>query len=181
MHTVQNGKAAAEGIRVLVVDDEENITDLLATALRYERFEVEVAHTGRQALKAVGDFRPHLIVLDVMLPDWDGFEVTKRLADQRERVPVLFLTARDATGDRVRGLTLGGDDYVTKPFSLEELIARIRAVLRRTHGTTDGSARLKYGDLEMDDDMHQVWRGGRPIELTATEYKLLRYLIANAP
>ena len=171
----------AEGVRILVVDDEESITDLLATALRYERFEVEVAHTGRQALKAVGDFRPHLIVLDVMLPDWDGFEVTKRLADQRERVPVLFLTARDATGDRVRGLTLGGDDYVTKPFSLEELIARIRAVLRRTHGNHDESARLAYADLEMDDDMHQVWRAGRSIQLTATEYKLLRYLMANAP
>ena len=181
MHTVQNGKAAAEGIRVLVVDDEENITDLLATALRYEGFDVEVAHNGRQAMKAVGAFRPHLLVLDVMLPDWDGFEVTRRLADQRERVPILFLTARDATGDRVRGLTLGGDDYVTKPFSLEELIARIRAILRRTHGSEDGDARLVYGNLEMDDDMHQVWRGGHSIDLTATEYKLLRYLLANAP
>jgi two-component system OmpR family response regulator len=173
--------AVAEGVRILVVDDEENITDLLATALRYERFEVEVAHTGREALKSVSSFRPHLMVLDVMLPDWDGFEVTKRLADQRERVPVLFLTARDATGDRVRGLTLGGDDYVTKPFSLEELIARIRAILRRTHGTTDGSSLLVYADLEMDDDMHQVWRAGRAIDLTATEYKLVRYLLSNAP
>ncbi len=172
---------AADGTRILVVDDEENITDLLATALRYEKFEVEVSHTGRQALRAVGSFRPHLIVLDVMLPDWDGFEVAKRLADQRERIPVLFLTARDATGDRVRGLTLGGDDYVAKPFSLEELIARIRAILRRTHGADDGSARLTYSDLEMDDDMHQVWRTGRPVELTATEYKLLRYLLSNAP
>jgi two-component system, OmpR family, response regulator len=171
----------ADGVRILVVDDEENITDLLATALRYERFEVEVAHTGRDALRSVSSFRPHLMVLDVMLPDWDGFEVTKRLADQRERVPVLFLTARDATGDRVRGLTLGGDDYVTKPFSLEELIARIRAILRRTNGSTEASARLVYGDLEMDDDLHQVWRGGRVVELTATEYKLLRYLLSNAP
>jgi two-component system, OmpR family, response regulator len=178
---MQNENDAGEGIRILVVDDEENITDLLATALRYERFEVGVAHTGREAMRAAASFRPHLIVLDVMLPDWDGFEVTKRLADQRERIPVLFLTARDATGDRVRGLTLGGDDYVTKPFSLEELIARIRAILRRTHGSEDGSARLKYSDLEMDDDMHQVWRAGRTIELTATEYKLLRYLLANAP
>ncbi len=173
--------AAREGVRILVVDDEENITDLLATALRYERFDVEVAHTGRDAMRAVSSFRPHLIVLDVMLPDWDGFEVTKRLADQRERIPVLFLTARDATGDRVRGLTLGGDDYVTKPFSLEELIARIRAILRRTRGADDESARLGYADLEMDDDLHQVWRRGRGIELTATEYKLLRYLLANAP
>jgi two-component system OmpR family response regulator len=174
-------RAVAEDVRVLVVDDEENITDLLATALRYEGFEVEVAHNGREALKTVGSFRPHLIVLDVMLPDWDGFEVTKRLADQRDRIPVLFLTARDATADRVRGLTLGGDDYVTKPFSLEEVVARIRAILRRTRGSDDGSARLSYGDLEMDDDMHQVWRSGRAVDLTATEYKLLRYLLANAP
>jgi len=174
-------RAMAEDVRVLVVDDEENITDLLATALRYEGFNVGVAHSGREALRTVGSFRPHLIVLDVMLPDWDGFEVTKRLADQRDRIPILFLTARDATADRVRGLTLGGDDYVTKPFSLEEVVARIRAILRRTHGTDDGSARLTYGDLEMDDDMHQVWRAGRSVELTATEYKLLRYLLANAP
>ena len=174
-------RAMAEDVRVLVVDDEENITDLLATALRYEGFNVGVAHSGREALRTVGSFRPHLIVLDVMLPDWDGFEVTKRLADQRDRIPILFLTARDATADRVRGLTLGGDDYVTKPFSLEEVVARIRAILRRTHGTDDGSARLTYGDLEMDDDMHQVWRARRSVELTATEYKLLRYLLANAP
>jgi two-component system OmpR family response regulator len=178
---MDNGNGQVDDTRILVVDDEESITDLLATALRYERFQVAGAHTGREALRAVGEFRPHLIVLDVMLPDWDGFEVTKRLADQRERVPVLFLTARDATGDRVRGLTLGGDDYVTKPFSLEELVARIRAILRRTRGGTDGSARLVYADLEMDDDMHQVWRAGRPVDLTATEYKLLRYLLANAP
>jgi two-component system, OmpR family, response regulator len=171
----------SEGVRILVVDDEESITDLLATALRYERFEVEVAHTGREALRAVGSFRPHLMVLDVMLPDYDGFEVIKRLTDQRERVPVLFLTARDATADRVRGLTLGGDDYVTKPFSLEELIARIRSILRRTHESDDRSARLVFADLEMDDDTHQVWRAGRAIDLTATEYNLLRFLLANAP
>src|SRR5215211_4190759 len=152
---------SSECVRILVVDDEDSITDLLATALRYERFDVEVAHTGRQAIRAVATFRPDLIVLDVMLPDWDGFEVTKRLAGQRERVPILFLTARDATADRVRGLTLGGDDYVTKPFSLEELIARIRAILRRTRGSDDGAARLTYADLEMDDDMHQVWRASR--------------------
>ena len=167
--------AAAHGsTRILVVDDETNITDLLATALRYERFDVEVAHTGRQALASVTSFRPHLIVLDVMLPDLDGFEVARKLADQRERVPVLFLTARDATEDRVRGLTLGGDDYVPKPFSLEELIARLRAILRRTKGSDDDAARLVFTDLEMDDDLHQVWRAGRSIELTATEYKLLR-------
>src|SRR4051794_11463601 len=123
MERTEQADMAAEGTRILVVDDEESITDLLSMALRYERFQVEVAHTGRQAIRAVGEFRPHLIVLDVMLPDWDGFEVTRRLADQRERVPILFLTARDTTEDRVRGLTLGGDDYVTKPFSLEELVA----------------------------------------------------------
>jgi two-component system OmpR family response regulator len=178
---VQEHRAATEETRVLVVDDEENITDLLATALRYERFDVEVAHSGREAMRAIGTFRPHLIVLDVMLPDWDGFEVARRLAEQRDRIPVLFLTARDATGDRVRGLTLGGDDYVTKPFSLEELIARIRAILRRTHETDGDTAHLRFADLEMDDDTHQVWRAGKPVELTATEYKLLRYLLSNAP
>jgi len=134
MRVMRNDTATAEAVKILVVDDEESITDLLATALHYEGFDVEVAHTGREALRSVGSFRPHLIVLDVMLPDWDGFEVTKRLVDQRERIPVLFLTARDATGDRVRGLTLGGGDYVTKPVSLEEVVARIRASLRPTHG-----------------------------------------------
>ena len=175
----ENGGSA--GIRILVVDDEESITDLLATALRYERFEVEVAHTGREAIRAVPAFRPDLMVLDVMLPDWDGFEVAKRLADQRERVPVLFLTARDATADRVRGLTLGGDDYVTKPFSLEELIARIRAILRRTRESDARPSRLVFGDLEMDEDLHEVRRAGHTVELTATEYNLLRFLLANAP
>jgi two-component system OmpR family response regulator len=169
------------GIRILVVDDEESITDLLATALRYERFEVEVAHTGRDAMRAVPAFRPDLMVLDVMLPDWNGFEVAKRLADQRERVPVLFLTARDATADRVRGLTIGGDDYVTKPFSLEELIARIRAILRRTRESDERTSRLVFADLEMDDDLHEVRKAGTTIELTATEYNLLRFLLANAP
>jgi len=166
--------------RILVVDDEESITDLLSMALRYERFQVEVAHTGGAALKAVTDFRPDLIILDVMLPDRDGFEVARRLAGERDRTPILFLTARDATEDRVRGLTLGGDDYVPKPFSLEELIARARAILRRTNGS-DSTARLTFAGLEMDDDLHQVRRQGRPIELTTTEYKLLRYLLMNAP
>jgi two-component system OmpR family response regulator len=181
MRAMEERRVASDGTRILVVDDEDNITDLLATALRYERFDVAVAHNGREAMRMVGSFRPQLIVLDVMLPDWDGFEVTRRLADQRERIPVLFLTARDATEDRVRGLTLGGDDYVTKPFSLEELVARVRAVLRRTLDTSADSSRLVFANLEMDDDMHQVWRAGKPVELTATEYKLLRYLLANAP
>jgi two-component system OmpR family response regulator len=168
-----------ETARILVVDDEESITDLLATALRYERFDVAVAHAGREAMATVTSFRPHLIVLDVMMPDWSGFDVARRLSDQRERIPILFLTARDATEDRVRGLTMGGDDYVTKPFSLEELIARVRAILRRTRGSVDEGPRLSFMDLEMDDDLHQVWRGRRAVELTATEYKLLRFLLAN--
>ena len=171
----------AEQIRVLVVDDEANITDLVTMALRYERFDVDVAHTGRQALKAATEFRPHLIVLDVMLPDVDGFEVTRRLGDRGDRVPVLFLTARDATEDKVYGLTLGADDYLTKPFSLEELVARVRAILRRSSVATDQSATLRFADLEMDDDTHEVHRGGTPIDLTLTEYKLLRHLLLNAP
>ncbi|MCU1377034.1 MAG: response regulator transcription factor [Acidimicrobiales bacterium] len=166
--------------RVLVVDDDANITDLVGTALRYEGFGVEVAGSGRAAIEAVASFRPDLLVLDVMLPDLDGFEVSRRLTAEGRRVPTLFLTARDATEDKVRGLTLGGDDYVTKPFSLEELIARVRSVLRRAGGGDEHTARLSFADLEMDDDTHEVWRGGKAVELTATEYKLLRYLLANA-
>ena len=166
--------------RVLVVDDEANITDLVATALRYEGFQTQVADSGRAALAATRSFRPDLIVLDVMLPDLDGFEVVRRLAGEGRRVPILFLTARDAVEDKVRGLTLGGDDYVTKPFSLAELVARVRSVLRRADGSGDASGRLAFADLEMDDDTHEVWRGGTSVELTATEYKLLRYLLANA-
>jgi len=158
-----------------------NITDLVTMALRYERFDVDVAHTGRQALKAATDFRPHLIVLDVMLPDVDGFEVTRRLGDRGDRVPVLFLTARDATEDKVYGLTLGADDYLTKPFSLEELVARVRAILRRSSMAADQSATIRFADLEMDDDTHEVNRGGTGIDLTLTEYKLLRHLLLNAP
>jgi two-component system OmpR family response regulator len=172
--------AQPESPRVLVVDDEESITDLLGMALRYEGFEVDVAHTGRQALKAASERRPHLMVLDVMLPDVDGFEVTRRLASRGEKVPILFLTARDATEDKVRGLTLGGDDYLTKPFSLEELVARVRAILRRAGEFGDRSAHLSFADLEMDDDAHEVRRAGTRVDLTATEYKLLRYLLANA-
>jgi two-component system OmpR family response regulator len=178
--TVRAMDAQQESPRVLVVDDEESITDLLGMALRYEGFEVDVAHTGRQALKAASERRPHLMVLDVMLPDVDGFEVTRRLASRGEKVPILFLTARDATEDKVRGLTLGGDDYLTKPFSLEELVARVRAILRRAGEYEDRSAQLSFADLEMDDDAHQVRRAGTLVELTATEYKLLRYLMANA-
>jgi two-component system, OmpR family, response regulator len=169
----------ANAVRVLVVDDESYITDLVATALRYEGFDVASAGNGREALTQVETFRPELIVLDVMLPDLDGFEVQRRLVDRGRRVPVLFLTARDATEDKIRGLTIGGDDYVTKPFSLEELIARIRAVLRRAQRTGPESSRLRFAELEMDEDTHEVWREGQAIELTATEFNLLRFLLAN--
>jgi two-component system OmpR family response regulator len=166
--------------RVLVVDDETNITDLVATALRYEGFHVTTANTGSEALEAVTTARPDLVVLDVMLPDVDGFEVARRMGINGKTVPVLFLTARDTTDDKVRGLTIGGDDYVTKPFSLAELVARVHAVLRRTRANGHGTSRLEFADLELDDDTREVWRGGRSIELTATEYRLLRYLLANA-
>jgi two-component system, OmpR family, response regulator len=167
--------------RILVVDDEPNITDLVGTALRYEGFDVEVAASGRSALAKGQTFRPELMVLDVMLPDLDGFDVVRRLRNERLPVSVVFLTARDGTEDKVNGLTLGGDDYVTKPFSIEELVARVRAVLRRTRGTeVGGSPRLVFADLEMDEDTREVWRGETRVELTATEFKLLRYLLLNA-
>jgi two-component system OmpR family response regulator len=177
--TQGDGEPEVAPTRVLVVDDEPSITELVATVLRYEGFEVEVAANGWGALRAVPEFRPALVVLDVMLPDHDGFEVHRRLRERGENVPVIFLTARDATEDKVRGLTVGGDDYVTKPFSLEELVARIRAVLRRTGGAATGSARLRFADLELDEDSHEVWRGNEPIELRPTEYKLLRFLLLN--
>jgi two-component system OmpR family response regulator len=166
--------------RVLVVDDEEHITELVSMGLRYNGFEVERVGTGRDALAAVERSRPELIVLDVMLPDLDGFEVIRRLRDGGTRTPVVFLTARDATDDKIRGLTLGGDDYVTKPFSIEELIERVKAVLRRSSGAGPGERKLSYADLELDEDTREVWRGGRFIELTPTEYKLLHYLLANS-
>jgi two-component system OmpR family response regulator len=165
--------------RVLVVDDEESITQLVSTVLRYEGFEVQCAADGRSAVTQAQQFRPDLVVLDVMLPDWDGFEVYRRLAAESAQLPVLFLTARDAPADRVHGLTLGADDYVGKPFSLEELVARVRAVLRRTRGDS-GAQQLHYADLIIDEDAHEVRRGERLIELTPTEYHLLRYLLINA-
>src|SRR3954469_2527707 len=162
--------------RVLVVDDEPNIVDVVAMALRFQGFGVESAGSGSDAIAAVSAFKPHLIVLDVMLPDYDGFEVARRLGAQQARVPIIFLTARDATEDKIRGLTIGGDDYVTKPFSLEELVARVRSILRRAGLAEPESNRLVFEDLELDDDAHEVTRGGRLVELTATEYRLLRYL-----
>jgi two-component system, OmpR family, response regulator len=168
-----------EPARILVVDDEDSITQLVSTVLRYEGFEVECAADGRSAVRVAEEFRPDLVVLDVMLPDWDGFEVYRRLAGNAPRVPVLFLTAKDGAQDRVHGLTLGADDYVGKPFSLEELVARVRAVLRRTHGQAPASE-LRYHDLSIDEDAHEVRRGERVVDLTPTEYHLLRYLLVNA-
>ena len=167
--------------RILVVDDEKSITDLVSMALRYEGLEVDVAHTGRDALDKVTSFRPTLLVLDVMLPDLSGFEVLERIGRDLagQRVPVLFLTARDTLDDKLRGFTLGGDDYMTKPFSIEELIVRVRAILRRVHGAED-DGRLQVGDLRLDEDSHEVFRGSSSIELTPTEFKLLHYLMLNA-
>ena len=165
--------------RVLVVDDEPNIVDVISMALRYQGFEVESAGTGQAALAAVNTFKPQMIVLDVMLPDMEGFEVARRLGAQHARVPIIFLTARDATDDKVRGLSLGGDDYVTKPFSLEELVARIRSILRRSGLAEPESSRMVFEDVELDEDAHEVTRRGELVELTATEYRLLRYLMLN--
>ena len=165
--------------RILVVDDERSITDLVGTALRYEGFSVETATAGRRALEAATSFRPHLVILDVMLPDLDGFAIQERLVADGIRTPILFLTARDATEDKVRGLTMGADDYVTKPFSLEELVARVRAILRRTTEGDGRSSRLRFADLELDEDSHEVWRGDDAIELSPTEFNLLRYLMLN--
>jgi len=166
----------------VVVDDEPNIRELLATSLRFAGFEVHAAGDGATALRLVRQVDPDLVVLDVMLPDMDGFTLTRRLREKGHHVPVVFLTARDDTSDKVTGLTVGGDDYVTKPFSLEEVVARIRAVLRRTRpGEEDADeATLRYADLELDDDGHEVRRAGRTIELSPTEFKLLRYLMLNS-
>jgi len=169
--------------RVLVVDDEEHITELVGMGLGYNGFEVERVASGRAALAAIEAHKPDLIVLDVMLPDLDGFEVARRLREGEgasTRVPIIFLTARDATADKVQGLRLGSDDYVTKPFSIEELIERVKAVLRRAGGAGPGERKLAYADLELDEDTRDVWRAGHLVELTPTEYKLLHYLLANA-
>ncbi len=167
--------------RLLVVDDEPNIVELLAASLRFAGFEVSTAPDGTSALRIARDFRPDLLVLDVMMPHMDGFEVVRRLRSEGILTPVVFLTARDATEDKVTGLTLGGDDYVTKPFSLEEVLARIRAVLRRTvgRGAMAGTSRLHFADIELDDDTHEVWKAGTEVALSPTEFKLLRYFLQN--
>ncbi len=167
-------------LRVLVVDDEVNIAELISMAVRYEGWEPSVAHTGSKAVSTAKDLRPDAVVLDVMLPDFDGMEVLRRMRSQHPDVPVLFLTARDSVEDRVAGLTAGGDDYVTKPFSLEEVVARLRALMRRTgaHQSSESSV-LVVGDLELDEDSHEVRRAGEEISLTATEFELLRFLMRN--
>ncbi|MFV0427144.1 MAG: response regulator transcription factor [Beutenbergiaceae bacterium] len=167
--------------RLLVVDDEPNIRELLAASLRFAGFAVQTAPDGRRAVQCALQDNPDLIVLDVMLPDMDGFTVTRRLREQGKLMPVVFLTARDETSDKVAGLTVGGDDYVTKPFSLDEVIARIRAVLRRAGAVADeaGSA-IRVADLVLDEDAHEVYRADEQIDLSPTEFTLLRYLMLNS-
>ncbi len=166
--------------RLLVVEDDPNIVELLSASLRFAGFEVAAVTNGAEAVAAARQTPPDLVVLDVMLPDLDGFEVIRRMRDGGTRTPVVFLTARDATDDKIRGLTLGGDDYVTKPFSLEELTARIRAVLRRSALDRTSSSVLTFADLELDEESHEVRRAGRLVSLSPTEFKLLRYLLLNA-
>ena len=170
---------AENGPRVLVVDDEPSIVDAVATSLRYEGFTVDEATTGRKALAQAQDDPPDLVILDVMLPDLDGLEVTRRLRSDGIRAPVLFLTARDSLEDKIAGLTVGGDDYVTKPFALAEIIARTRALLRRAGVESVDEGSLKFSDLEMDEGAHEVRRSGTLIQLTATEFNLLRFFLRN--
>lgn len=173
-------RADGSPLRVLVVDDEINIAELLQMALRYEGWDIHMAHTGRKAVASAKEFAPDAIVLDMMLPDYDGMEVLRKVRAQSPEIPVLFLTARDSVEDRVAGLTAGGDDYVTKPFSLEEVVARLRGLMRRA-GATDvrPSSIISVGDLTLDEDSRDVERGGREIDLTATEFELLRFLMRN--
>jgi two-component system, OmpR family, response regulator len=173
-------RADGQPVRALVVDDEATLAELLSTALRYEGWEVEHALTGQTAIRQAKSFEPDVILLDVMLPDLSGLEVLRRIRSTHPNVPVLFLTAKDAVEDRIAGLTAGGDDYVTKPFSLEEVVARLRALLRRAGAVSEREeAVLVVGDLRMDEDSHEVSRGGDDIRLTATEFELLRYFMRN--
>ena len=167
--------------RLLIVEDDPNILELLAASLRFAGFDVTTAKSGLDAVNAVQRHRPDLVVLDVMLPDLDGFEIVERMRGGGMHTPVVFLTARDETEDKIRGLTIGGDDYVTKPFSLEEVVARIHAVLRRTSGDAQAAPpRLTFADIELDEESHEVWRGGTAVALSPTEFKLLRYFMTNA-
>ena len=165
--------------RLLVVDDEATILELLSGSLRLAGFEVMTASSGAEAVRAAASGRPDLVLLDVMMPDGDGFEALRRIRSGGGEVPVIFLTARDEVPDRVEGFAVGADDYVTKPFSLDELLGRIRAVLKRTRPDAPGS-QLRVADLELDEDAHEVRRAGAPVELTPTEYRLLRFLMVNA-
>jgi two-component system OmpR family response regulator len=170
--------ATGNGTKILVVDDEGSIVDAVATALRYEGFEVEEATTGREALAAVTRFAPDLVVLDWMLPDVEGIEVGRRLRERGDQTAILFLTAKDAVENKVDALRAGGDDYVTKPFSLAEVVARVQAILRRTAGELPGDV-LRFADLALDESRHEVFRGETPISLTATEFSLLRFFMLN--
>jgi two-component system OmpR family response regulator len=167
--------------RLLVVEDDPNISELLSASLRFAGFEVETARDGRSALRVAREYRPDLMVLDVMLPGFDGFEVVRRMGSEGIRCPVVFLTARDAVEDKITGLTVGGDDYVTKPFSLDEVLARIRAVLRRSRGSVleHSANRLTFADIELDDETHEVWKNDVLVSLSPTEFKLLRYFMEN--
>jgi len=171
-------RISGQGERILVVDDEPSIVDAVATALRYEGFEVDEALTGRDALSAVARREPALIVLDWMLPDIDGIEVGRRLRERGFKTAILFLTAKDSTENKVEALRAGGDDYVTKPFSLAEIVARVQAILRRTGSALPGEV-LRYADLVLDEERHEVFRGETLVELTATEFSLLRYFLLN--
>ena len=172
--------ANSGAVRLLVVDDEPDIVELLSASLRFAGYEVCSAANGKDALELARSFRPDLVLLDVMMPGMDGFTVLARLRGDGHRVPVLFLTARDATDDKVRGLTTGADDYVTKPFSLSEVLARIGAILRRSNGGEEApTGRLVFADIELDDDTHEVWKAGKPVPLSPTEFKLLRYFMSN--
>jgi two-component system OmpR family response regulator len=174
-------RADGSPIRVLVVDDEATLTDLLSMALRYEGWEVKTASDGRTAVNLAREFKPDAIVLDIMLPDIDGLQVLSRVRSEGTDTAVLFLTAKDSLDDRITGLTAGGDDYVTKPFSLEELVARLRGLIRRSiaSATAEHDPVIRVGDLSLDEDSHEVFRDGQLIELTATEFELLRYLMRN--
>ncbi|MCW2501036.1 MAG: Two component signal transduction transcriptional regulator, winged helix family [Frankiales bacterium] len=171
--------STAPEARLLVVDDEPNIVELLSASLRFAGFEVETAAGGLEAVELARTYRPDLLVLDVMMPGLDGFGVVRRLRQEGVRTPVVFLTAKDGTEDKVQGLTLGGDDYVTKPFSLEEVVARIRAVLRRVSTSPQAATQLAFADIELDEDTHEVWKNGALVPLSPTEFKLLRYFMQN--
>jgi len=179
---VKAGDSEATTSRILVVDDENSISELIATSLKFVGFDVRTAASGSEALRIAEEFKPHALILDVMLPDQNGFEVCRQLRNDGHNVGVLFLTAKDSVEDKINGLTIGGDDYVTKPFSLEELVARLRALLRRigvVEGTVD-EEKIRFADLELDEATHEVRRAGNLIELSPTEFLLLRYLMINA-